>query len=64
MTRRFAVFTLIIGGIGLPAQHRADPKNLYERLICVVPMIGAGTHEDPRRPLFAPVSPPPPRFGR
>ena len=30
-------------------------RNTYERLICVVPMIGTGTPADPKRPLYAPV---------
>ncbi len=29
---------------------------LYERIICVVPMVGAGTLDDPKRPMFAPVA--------
>lgn len=29
---------------------------IYERLICVVPMVGAGTIDDPKRPLFAPIA--------
>ena len=37
---------------------------LYERLICVVPMVGAGTLEDPRRPLFAPVAGQPSAAGK
>ncbi|MCW5980887.1 MAG: hypothetical protein KIT09_22590 [Bryobacteraceae bacterium] len=36
------------------AQTPVSPRNLYERLICVVPMTGSGTYEDPRRPMFAP----------
>jgi len=39
----------------LLAQPRVDARNTHERLICVVPMIGAGTPEDPRRPLYAPL---------
>lgn len=39
------------------AQHRVDPRNLYERVVLVVPFTGRGTYEDPRRPLFAPVKP-------
>jgi hypothetical protein len=27
---------------------------VYERLMAVVPMIGAGTYEDPRRPAYVP----------
>ncbi|MFN3324324.1 MAG: hypothetical protein ACK5AZ_12570 [Bryobacteraceae bacterium] len=37
------------------AQQAVDPRNLYERLLCVVPIVGAGTFEDPKRPLYAPV---------
>jgi len=37
------------------AQHREDPGRMYERIYAIVPMGGAGTWEDPRRPLFAPV---------
>ena len=36
------------------SQPRVDPRNRYERVLAVVPLIGAGTLEDPRRPLFAP----------
>lgn len=38
------------------AQQRVQPRLMYERLIAVLPMAGAGTYEDPRRPLFAPVT--------
>ena len=40
----------------LLAQQAVDPRNRYERLICIVPMIGSGTYEDPRRPAYAPTS--------
>lgn len=36
-------------------QRRADSLQLYERVIAIVPMVGAGTYADPRRPLHAPV---------
>jgi hypothetical protein len=36
------------------SQQRVSPKNTYERLIAIVPMVGAGTDEDPRRPMFVP----------
>jgi len=26
----------------------------YERILCIVPMVGSGTWEDPRRPMFVP----------
>jgi len=35
-------------------QRSVDPRNLYERLYCVVPMTGRGTWTDPKRPLYAP----------
>jgi hypothetical protein len=36
------------------AQHRVDPTNMYSRIYAIVPMIGSGTWEDPRRPAIAP----------
>ena len=38
----------------LPGQHRVDSRNMYERVLCVVPMVGLGTFEDPKRPMFTP----------
>jgi len=39
------------------SQPKVDPGHLYERWICVVPMTGTGTYDDPRRPgLPLPVS--------
>lgn len=36
-------------------QHPSVPPQLrYERLIAVVPMVGAGTYADPKRPLGTP----------
>ena len=29
--------------------------NLYERVFCVVPLVGRGTWDDPKRPLYAPL---------
>lgn len=42
---------------GLYAQRKVDPEYRYERLICIVPMVGTGTAEDPRRPQSAPSGP-------
>ncbi|MCX6622803.1 MAG: hypothetical protein NTY38_17405 [Acidobacteria bacterium] len=36
-------------------QRRVDPRNMYERLVAIVPMTGAGTFNDPRRPMYAPI---------
>jgi hypothetical protein len=38
----------------LSAQHIVDSHNTYSRIIAVVPMVGAGTPKDPRRPQYAP----------
>ena len=36
------------------AQKPVHPSQRYERLICVVPLTGNGTIDDPIRPLFVP----------
>jgi hypothetical protein len=36
------------------SRPRVSPQNNYERLIAIVPMIGTGSAEDPRRPMFTP----------
>lgn len=39
--------------------HSAPNGNaglIYERIICVVPLVGTGTLDDPRRPLFTPIA--------
>jgi hypothetical protein len=43
----------------LAAQQRVDPRNMYERALCVVPMVGTGTPDNPRRPQYAPLPPAP-----
>lgn len=53
---RFAGLLLVAASIpAVFAQHKVQMRNMYERLICVVPMVGTGTPEDPRRPLYAPL---------
>ena len=37
------------------AQHRVDPGQMYARIYAIVPMVGSGTWDDPRRPMFAPI---------
>jgi hypothetical protein len=44
---------LLLADIG-SAQQRVDPANRYERVIAIVPLIGSGTHADPKRPMFTP----------
>ena len=45
------VVCLVCNALG---QRSVEPRNLYERLYCVVPMTGTGTWADPKRPLYAP----------
>jgi hypothetical protein len=51
---RTALFLLLLAAPSF-AQRRADPFVTHERLLAVVPMVGAGTPADPRRPAFAPL---------
>ncbi len=52
------VFALLcLAGVA-GAQHRVDPRFLYERVIAIVPVIGSGrSAADPKRPLFVPAKP-------
>ena len=54
MTGRLVTGLLVMTGVVCP-QHRVEPNNTYQRIICVVPMVGTGTPEDPRRPQYAPL---------
>ena len=57
MTKRMLAGLLLIAALG-SGQRKVDPKNTYARIICVVPIIGTGTANDPRRPQYAPWPPP------
>jgi hypothetical protein len=37
--------------------HNVDPSAIYHRIYAVVPLIGAGTKADPKRPMFTPAPP-------
>jgi len=37
------------------AQPRVDPRNMYERVLAIVPLTGKGTADDPQRPMYAPL---------
>jgi hypothetical protein len=39
--------------LGLSGQTQVDPQNRHERILAVVPLTGAGTYADPKRPVFA-----------
>jgi len=55
-----AVVSVVVTAMGsgepLLAQQPLEPNMVYERLMAVVPMIGAGTYQDPRRPAYVPDS--------
>jgi hypothetical protein len=48
------VLGIVLCGAALPlaAQPRVSPEHLYERVYAVVPMVGSGTWDDPKRPMF------------
>jgi hypothetical protein len=51
------VTLLLVTSSMLPGQQRrADPKFTYNRIIAVVPITGAGTAADPKRPQYAPAA--------
>ncbi len=45
---------LFIGALPSLAQPRVDARNMYERVLAVLPLGGRGTFEDPIRPMYAP----------
>lgn len=53
---RFVTLSTVISITFLQAQNAVDRRNVGERIICIVPMVGEGTYEDPKRPLYAPKS--------
>lgn len=55
MTRTLGVVCLLTAITAvLFGQHAVSPRNMYERVYAVVPFIGKGTWDDPKRPLFSP----------
>jgi hypothetical protein len=55
MTQRLIAGLLVLAAVAC-AQRRVDPRNTYHRVIAVVPLVGSGTADDPRRPLYAPTA--------
>ena len=53
MTQRLLLRLLVLASV-VCAQRRVAPKNMYHRVICVVPYVGQGTETDPERPKYAP----------
>jgi len=39
---------------GRSYRHPVSARNRYHRVICVVPLVGAGTLQDPKRPKYLP----------
>lgn len=56
MNRKLCLVLPLLAAV-LFAQHRVDPRNIYNRVICVVPFVGTGTPADPKRPMYAPWPP-------
>lgn len=56
VTIRAAVVVLSFGALAITAygQPRVDPRNMYERVMAIVPLVGKGTLNDPKRPMYAP----------
>jgi hypothetical protein len=59
MIRQFSPAVLLLSllsglALQLEAQPRVDARNMYERVMAVVPIIGAGTFADPKRPMYSP----------
>jgi len=51
------VVCLLASSCAALAQPRVDPRNMYERVLAVVPIVGKGTLDDPKRPMYAPLPP-------
>ena len=50
--RLFGFVCLVLYCTSLFAQRSVLPSQRHERLVAIVPMTGAGTAADPKRPLF------------
>src|SRR5690242_6245422 len=51
---RYGVYLILLTVGLLPAQRKMQPRDMYNRIIAVVPMQGKGTEIDPFRPMYAP----------
>ena len=51
--KRLLLLLLVVSALCWP-QRKVDPRNSYNRVICVVPLVGSGTATDPKRPMYAP----------
>jgi hypothetical protein len=55
MSKHLVIAALIFAGFA-GGQRRVDPRNTYDRVICIVQLVGTGTAADPKRPQYAPWS--------
>jgi hypothetical protein len=46
---------LVASCLAAIAQQGVDVRNQYERAYAIVPVVGKGTWDDPKRPMFAPI---------
>jgi hypothetical protein len=51
---RLAALAIFVCFCGLAQNRQVDSRNQHERLIALVPFVGSGTMDDPKRPMFAP----------
>ncbi|HEX4230369.1 MAG TPA: hypothetical protein VHZ07_16960 [Bryobacteraceae bacterium] len=49
-----ALFVCLFSGLTWSAPPRTNQFEAGEHIIAVVPMVGSGTIDDPKRPMFAP----------
>jgi hypothetical protein len=49
--KRILAGILMLASLG-SGQRKVDPKNTYARIICVVPIVGNGSNNDPKRPQY------------
>jgi hypothetical protein len=56
--RKLCLLILLLPALLLPlySQQPVSMRNTHERVVAIVPMIGKGTEDDPRRPMFAPLA--------
>ena len=47
---------LSFASMAWPQHRKVDPRNTYQRIIAIVPMVGTGTAADPKRPMYAPAA--------
>lgn len=49
-----AILGLLLAAQTAAGENRPNARNMYERVLALVPMVGAGTWSDPKRPMFVP----------